>query len=152
MRNERHAPVPQLARFLVVGVANTIVSVVVYTVLLALGTPYLVAAPIAFLAGAVNGYILNRRWTFAARDTTRARALYLCVAAGGTIATSLLVALFVALGTGKIVAFVLAVPAVTVLMFLANRLWTFAEPEARDAVRPRARGPRRGAVDDRRGR
>jgi putative flippase GtrA len=125
MRDERHAPVPQLGRFLVVGVTNTIVSVVVYTVLLALGTPYLVAAPIAFLAGAVNGYILNRRWTFAARDTMRARALYLCVAAGGTIATSLLVALFVALGLGEIGAFVLTIPPVTVLTFLANRHWTF---------------------------
>ena len=31
---------------------------------------------LAFAVGALNGYIFNRRWTFAARDTTRARVLY----------------------------------------------------------------------------
>ena len=64
----------QLARFLAVGVGNTAVSFVVYRLLLALGLWYVVAAPLAFAAGAVNGYILNRRWTSAVRDSTRAVA------------------------------------------------------------------------------
>jgi hypothetical protein len=69
-------PTPsQFARFLVVGVGNTVVSFVAYRLLLAVGTPYAVAAPLAFAVGTLNGYVFNRRWTFAARDTTRARVL-----------------------------------------------------------------------------
>ena len=76
-------------------------SFVVYRLLLAVGTWYVVAAPIAFAAGAVNGYIFNRRWTFAARDTTRARVVYVGVAITGAVATSLLVPLFVAIGVSR---------------------------------------------------
>jgi putative flippase GtrA len=117
----------QLARFLVVGVGNTLVSFVVYRLLLALGIWYVVAAPLAFAVGAVNGYIFNRRWTFAARDSTRARLLYVCVAVLGAATTSLLVPLFVEAGTGKVIAYLAAIPPVTLCMFAANRLWTFAE-------------------------
>ena len=106
---------------------NTGLSFVVYRLLLAVGTWYVVAAPIAFAAGAVNGYILNRRWTFAARDTTRARVAYVGVALTGAVATSLRVPLFVAIGVSMVVAYLAAIPPVTVCMFVANRVWTFAD-------------------------
>ena len=125
---ERRAPALQLARFLVVGLSNTLVSFVVYRVLIAVGLWYVVAAPIAFAVGALNGYIFNRRWTFSARDTTRARILYVVVAAAGAASSSLLVLLFVrGAGTGKVLAYALAIPPVTLGMFAANRVWTFAE-------------------------
>jgi putative flippase GtrA len=46
----------------------------VYWPLLVVGAWYVLAAPLACAVGALNGYIFNRRWTFAARDMTRARA------------------------------------------------------------------------------
>jgi putative flippase GtrA len=123
----RQHPSRQLARFLVVGLGNTALSFVVYRVLLAVGTSYLVAASLAFAAGAANGYVFNRRWTFAAADSTRARVLYIAVQGLGAGSTSLLVLLFVrAAGAGKVGAYLAAVPPVTVAMFAANRLWTFA--------------------------
>jgi putative flippase GtrA len=57
----RDDPAGQLVRFLVVGVGNTVLSFVVYRLLLALGAWYVIAAPLAFAVGAVNGYIFNRR-------------------------------------------------------------------------------------------
>jgi putative flippase GtrA len=118
----------QFARFLVVGLGNTVVSFVAYRLLLAAGTPYGAAAFLAFAVGAVNGYVFNRRWTFDARDTGRARALYIGVQVFGAVSTSLLVVLFVhAAGMGRVGAYLLAAPPVTVCMFVANRLWTFAE-------------------------
>jgi putative flippase GtrA len=46
----------------------------------------------------------------------------------GAGSTSLFVLLFVCgAGVGKVVAYLAAVPPVTVAMFAANRLWTFAE-------------------------
>jgi putative flippase GtrA len=111
-----------------VGVGNTVLSFIVYRLLLALGAWYVIAAPLAFAAGALNGYIFNRRWTFAARDSTRARVLYVCVQVTGAVSTSLLVFLFVhEAGAGRVVAYLVAIPPVTLCMFAANRLWTFAE-------------------------
>src|SRR5215208_2191760 len=125
LRRRDHAR--QFARFLVVGVGNTVLSFVVYDALLVLGVSYAIAAPLAFAAGAVNGYVFNRRWTFAARDSTRARILYVAVQVVGAVSTSLLVTLIVAAGGGRIGAYLAAVPPVTVVMFMANRVWTFAE-------------------------
>jgi putative flippase GtrA len=117
-----------MPRFLVVGAGNTLLSFVVYRLLLAFGTPYAIAAPLAFVVGAVNGYVFNRRWTFAARDSVRARVLYVAVQGFGALSTSLLVLLFVWLaGMGRVWAYVAAVPPVTLYMFAASRLWTFAD-------------------------
>jgi putative flippase GtrA len=120
--------VRQFRRFLLVGVGNTVVSFVVYRLLLAFGTPYVLAAALGFAVGAVNGYVFNRRWTFGARDSARARLLYVAVQALGAASTSLLVLLFVGVaGTGKVGAYLAAIPPVTACMFMANRLWTFAD-------------------------
>jgi putative flippase GtrA len=124
----RSHPLRQFVRFLVVGVANTAISFGAYRLLLVIDTPYAVAAPIAFGVGAVNGYIFNRRWTFVARDSTRARIVYVVVQAAGALATTLLVLFFVRVaGVDKVLAYLAAIAPVTVSTFAANRFWTFAD-------------------------
>jgi putative flippase GtrA len=124
----RSESLSQFVRFLIVGIGNTVLSFIAYRLLLAISTPYVIAAFLGFGVGALNGYIFNRRWTFAARDTTRARILYVAVQGAGAVSTSLLVLLFVrGAGAGKVTAYLLAIPPVTVCMFLANRVWTFAD-------------------------
>lgn len=99
--------------------------------------PYAIAAPLSFAVGAVNGYVFNRLWTFAAPDSTRARIRYVAVQALGAGATSLLVLLFVRVaGIGKIGAYLAAIPPVTVATFAANRFWTFAENDRPPAPEP----------------
>src|SRR5712692_9439441 len=121
-------PVHQFARFLVVGVGNTLISFAVYRLLLVPGTPYVAAAPLAFGVGAVNGYVFNRRWTFAARDSRRARIVYVAVQGSGAVATTLLVLLFVRVaGVDRVGAYLAAIVPVTVSTFAANRIWTFAD-------------------------
>jgi putative flippase GtrA len=116
----------QFGRFVVVGVSNTTLSLLAYTGLLRVDVPYPVAGAIAFLAGAVNGYVLNRRWTFAAADTWRARRRYVLVQLGGLGATTaLLWALVSPAGFGRITAYTLTIPVVTLATFAANRGWTF---------------------------
>ncbi len=118
----------QFARFLFVGAANTVLSFVAYRLLLAVGTPYVIAAALGFWAGAVNGYVFNRRWTFAARDSARARVVYVAIQVAGAASTSLLVLLFVqGVGVDKAAAYLAAIPPITVCTFIANRLWTFAD-------------------------
>ena len=121
----------EFVRFLIVGVANTLISLVVYRALLALGVWYLVSAPVAWGAGVINGYIFNRRWTFRARDTRRSRVLYALFGAAGAGLASLSVFLFVrGVGIGRFEAYLVATPLITVSTFLANRHWTFSERAA----------------------
>jgi putative flippase GtrA len=121
-----HHPSLQFVRYVLVGAVNTALSFGVYRGLLEIGTPYLVAAPVAFAVGSLNGYVFNRRWTFAASDTGRSRVAYVIVQAAGAGTTSLLVYLFTAAGTGHVWAYLAAIPPVTVGTFAANRWWTFA--------------------------
>jgi len=90
------------ARFLAVGVGNTVLSFIVSRALLTLGTWYVLAAPVAIAAGAVNGYVSDRGWTFGALDSTPARMFYALVQVTGALSTSLLVPLFIAAGLGKL--------------------------------------------------
>jgi putative flippase GtrA len=124
----RYSVLSQFARFVVVGVMNTALGFIAYRLMLAVGTPYVIAAFLAFPVGAVNGYIFNRRWTFAARDSTKSRVLYFTVQVVGAISLTLLVVLFVrGAGVGKVGAYLLAIPPVTACIFIANRVWTFAD-------------------------
>src|SRR5712691_7729185 len=55
----------QFIKFGIVGVSNTLLAFAIYTVLLKVfGVWYLAASAIGFIVGAVNGFLLNRRWTF----------------------------------------------------------------------------------------
>src|ERR1700678_614596 len=57
--------VVQFVKFGIVGISNTLLTLVVYTVLLkGFGVWYLAASAIGFVVGAINGFLLNRRWTF----------------------------------------------------------------------------------------
>ena len=116
----------QFARFALVGVGNTLVSFVVYDVLLALAVAYPAAAATAFAAGAVNGYLFNRGWTFRASDSVRTRVRYVAVQAAGLGLTAGLLSLFVHAGQlGEVAGYAVALPLVTTATFLANRSWVF---------------------------
>jgi putative flippase GtrA len=118
----------QLARFLTVGLSNTALSYVVYASLVFV-VPYWIAGALAFAAGAANGYVLNRRWTFSSPDSNGARLRYLAVQLAGLGASTGMLRLLVSdAGVHRIWAYALAVPPITAGTFLANRGWTFQSP------------------------
>jgi putative flippase GtrA len=118
----------ELGRFVIVGIANTVLSVVVYRLLLAAGVWYAVAAPAAYAASLLNGYFFNRIWTFGAQDSARARATYVGVQLGGAVLMSVAVLFLVNVaGIGQTAAFLAAAVPVTLCTFTANRVWTFAD-------------------------
>ena len=64
-RRSRAPVLIQFVKFGIVGVSNTLLTFVVYTLLLKVfGVWYLAASAIGFIVGATNGFLLNRRWTF----------------------------------------------------------------------------------------
>lgn len=118
----------QFIKFGIVGVSNTLVAFAVYTVLLkAFGVWYVAASGIGFAVGAVNGFLLNRRWTFREHVGDALTPVRWGIVQTCGLGLNLgLVYLFVHdAGMDELVGQVPATAIVTVLTFAANRSWTF---------------------------
>jgi len=140
----------QLVKFGLVGVSNTVLALAVYALLVkGLGLWYVAASAIAFALGAVNGYVLNRSWTFSGHASDAGTALRWAVVQGSGLLLNLgLVYLLVdGAGLDKLVGQALAIVIVVVLAFFANRAWTFrGRPHLHEEheVAPRVVAPHAG--------
>ncbi|HEX4435785.1 MAG TPA: GtrA family protein [Solirubrobacteraceae bacterium] len=130
MARRLHVPVVlvQFVKFGIVGISNTLLTFVVYTLLLKVfGVWYLAASAIGFVIGAVNGFLLNRRWTFAGHVGDSLTPVRWAVVQSGGLGINLgLLYVFVHdASLDKLVAQALATVVVTVTTFFVNRAWTF---------------------------
>jgi putative flippase GtrA len=128
MRRLRVPVLIQFVKFGVVGVSNTLLTLAVYTLLVKVfDVWYLAASGIGFVAGAVNGFLLNRRWTFRGHVGDALTPVRWTVVQGCGLGCNLgLVYLFVGgADLDELVGQALATAIVTVLTFAANRSWTF---------------------------
>jgi putative flippase GtrA len=120
----------QFIKFGLVGVSNTLLTFVIYTLLLKVfGVWYLLASAIGFMVGATNGFLLNRRWTFAEHVGDSLTPVRWAVVQGGGLAIDeLLLYVFVhEAKLDKLLAQAFATVVVTVSTFFVNRAWTFRE-------------------------
>lgn len=118
----------QFVKFGIVGVANTLLTFAVYTLLLKVfGVWYLAASAIGFAAGTINSFLLNRRWTFREHVgdayTPVRWTVVQCVGLG--INEGLLYVFVHQAQLDKLLAQAFATAVVTVSTFFANRAWTF---------------------------
>src|SRR5277367_1022167 len=122
-----NAPVvAQFVKFGIVGVSNTLLAFAVYTVLLKVfGVWYLAASGIGFAVGAINGFLLNRRWTFREHvGDALTPVRWAVVQSCGLLVNLALVYTFVtAVGLDKLVGQACATVVVVVGTFVANRAW-----------------------------
>ncbi len=131
-RGARRPHVPhvlvQFVKFGIVGISNTLITFIVYTLLLKVfGVWYIAASAIGFVVGAINGFLLNRRWTFAGHVGDAFTPVRWGVVQTGGLALNLglLYVLVHDAGIDKLIAQALATVAVTVSTFIVNRAWTF---------------------------
>jgi putative flippase GtrA len=118
----------QFVKFGIVGVSNTLLTFAVYTLLLkGFGVWYLAASAIGFIVGAVNGFLLNRRWTFREHvgDALTPVRWGIVQGCGLGLNLGLLYLLVHHAHLDELLAQAFATVIVTVLTFLANRAWTF---------------------------
>jgi putative flippase GtrA len=119
----------QLVRFGLVGGVGFVVNLLVYALCVhSLGIDYRVAAVLAWLVAVMNNFVLNRHWTFDAREgRVHFQALrFFVVSLVALVFSLLLLTLFVeALGVPKLPAQALAVAGSMPLNFLGNKLWSF---------------------------
>jgi putative flippase GtrA len=120
--------VVQFVKFGIVGVSNTLIFFLVYTLLLKVfGVWYVAASGIGFAVGAVNGFLWNRRWTFSGHvGDALTPVRWFVVQASGLLVNLGLVYLFVdGIGLGELIGQAMTIVIVTVITFFANRAWTF---------------------------
>ncbi len=136
--------VNQLFRFGLVGVLNTLIDFAVFTLLIVLSVHYVVAQPVAYLAGMANSYYMNRAFTFSARSRGEAAPeptaprgdwarklrflLWNLVMLGASI--GLMALATEAAGFHEMVSKVLVTGVIVVLNFVGSKLWVFAEAPA----------------------
>jgi putative flippase GtrA len=127
-RSPRASVLIQFVKFGLVGVSNTTLTFVVYTLLLkGFGVWYLAASAIGFAVGATNGFLLNRRWTFREHVGDSLTPVRWALVQGGGLAINeaLLYLLVDDVGVDKLLAQAMATVVVTITTFIINRAWTF---------------------------
>jgi len=120
----------QFIKFGVVGVSNTLLFFAIYTLLLkAFDVWYLAASAIGFSVGAVNGFLLNRRWTFQGHVGDSLTPVRWAIVQGCGLGLNelLLYALVDGAKLDKLIAQGIATVSVTITTFFVNRAWTFRE-------------------------
>lgn len=125
--------VAQFIKFGIVGVGNTLLTFVVFTVLLKVfGVWYIAASAIGFIAGATNGFLINRSWTFKGhRGGSLAAVRWGIVQGCGLLCNLGVIYLLVHdAALDELVAQALAIIIVVGATFYVNRIWTFKMKDA----------------------
>jgi putative flippase GtrA len=120
----------QLFKFGLVGGSGYLINLAVFAFLTSnLGVHHLIAAVGAFCVAFTNNFLLNRNWTFAARDGHAGFQMMRFLAVSlASLAINLMAleALVSSAGLGELTAQAIAVAIAMPFNFLGNKLWTFA--------------------------
>jgi putative flippase GtrA len=121
------AEIVRFVRFGVVGISNTVLTLVAYEVLVRVGMADTAASGLGFAVGAANGYLLNRSWTFHAQGGTATLARYVAVQGLGALLSAAGVALATSdLSLRKLAAECVVLPLVTLLTYTLARTVVFS--------------------------
>jgi len=120
----------QLVKFGLVGGSGYLINLAVFALLSENFDLHHVAAAVgAFCVAVTNNFVLNRHWTFAARDGHagfQAVRFFTISIAGLVINLIVLEALVTGADLGGLAAQAIAVAIAMPFNFLGNKLWTFA--------------------------
>jgi putative flippase GtrA len=116
-------------KFSIVGVSNTLVSLVSFYIFFEIfGIYYIIASTLGYVMGLVNSYFWNLRWTFKHQHSTGVLVKFIIV---NLIALSLKLSVISVLvevyAIPELYSEVLAMGFAIVVNFGGNRFWTFKE-------------------------
>jgi putative flippase GtrA len=121
------AEIIRFVRFGVVGISNTVLTLVAYEILTRVGMADTAASALGFAIGAANGYLLNRSWTFHAHGGTATLARYVAVQGLGALLSGAGVDLATSdLSLRKLAAECVVLPLVTLLTYTLARTVVFS--------------------------
>ncbi len=120
----------QFVKFGLVGVSNTVISIVIYNALLFTGVHYIIAYTVAFLVSVVNAYIWNKKFVFNKHPAGgRKTFLRVFLSYGSTylLGMGLLYLLVQHAGISERFAQILILFVTIPVNFLLNKFWAFKE-------------------------
>lgn len=122
----------QFVRFGLVGVSNTLIAYVVYSVCVFWGVHYLVANAIGFFLSVLNAYFWSDRFVFKKEEGESRNALwtlaktYIAYGSTGLLLASILLYLYVdKLHISEYIAQLLVLVVTIPLNFIINKFWSF---------------------------
>jgi len=138
VRLHEHEVIRQFVKYAIVGCLNVTLSLGIFNVLRLVEAPRLVASTVAFLLTSVNGFLLNKLWSFRDQRSHRVTRQYLRFVSFTLVGLGLFSIAFrlllIPLGDfgriGENAAFLGAIPISVVWNFTAYRRWTFTTRHA----------------------
>jgi dolichol-phosphate mannosyltransferase len=118
----------QLVRFGAVGACGYVVNLAVFAACVhLLGIDYHLSAVIAWAISVLNNFLLNRHWTFAAKQDhpVRQAVRFFTVSLVAFGFTYVVLVVLVDAGLMKVAAQAIAIAAGTPLSFIGQKLWSF---------------------------
>lgn len=133
----------QFIKFGMVGLSNTVISYVVYMLMIWLGMHYLVASVVGFIISVINSFFWNNRFVFKTEDGEKRNPwktlvkTFISYAGTGLLLSNILLIVWVELfelpeWLGPILNLAITVP----LNFLLNKLWAFKNEKRGQKVFP----------------
>lgn len=120
----------QFLKFGIVGLSNSIMTFLVYSILIFFGSYYLVANVIGYCAGVVNSYIWNSKFVFKRQQSKVLFTKFMLVnLITLSINTILLYILIDKLNYGKYVGQMITISISMIINFMLNKFWTFKKIE-----------------------
>lgn len=132
----QHEIVRQFVKYAIVGFLNVAASLGIFNGLRALNVHRIAASAIAFALTSINGFVLNKLWSFRDRSAERVTRQYLKFVFFTLVGLSLFTGAFRLLlipleeygRLGENIAFLASVPVSVVWNFTSYRYWTFNRP------------------------
>lgn len=128
------ASIIQFLTFNLVGLLNTFIDFMLFTIFVWFGAYYLVAQVIAYAAGMINSFILNRRYTFRKKDNMISRAQQLNMSMRFIVWNGILLGMTLLLllvfkewfGWNEMVSKLIVTVVTVLLNFYGSKKWVFA--------------------------
>lgn len=129
----------EFIKFGLVGVMNTAVDFIVFTLLMLAGVQYLAAQVVSYAAGTLNSYVVNKLWTFkgvkegeaagkaASLTADRGEFVRFMLLNAGTLLLSLVLLYWLKSGLGlpALLAKLLVTGVTVVVNYIGSKLWVF---------------------------
>lgn len=120
--------IKQFIKFGIVGVSNTLLSLLIYYLLIYFNINYIIANTIGFIASVLNSYYWNNKFVFNKSENGNLRPLIRTFVSYGVtfiLSTILLIIMVNYLKVSQIIAPILNLIITIPLNFLLNKFWAF---------------------------
>lgn len=116
-------------KFGLVGILNTIITIIIFNVLRVIGMNMIIANSIGYICGMINSYFWNNKWVFKSnsKDMITIGKFIVVNVITMFINNFILILLVQNMGINEVISQGAALVLTIVINFVGNKLWTFNE-------------------------